>query len=67
MEYIKVKDNGTVLVINRKYIANSQKISSEKIYIDYYSYSEKGDSFKINRAEVNMSIEKLWELLNERD
>ena len=67
MEYIKVNDNGTILVINTKYIANAKKISSEKIYIDYYSYSEKGDSFCIERAEANMLIEELWELLNERD
>lgn len=67
MEYIKVNDNGTILVINTKYIANAKKISSEKIYIDYYSYSGKGDSFCIERAEVDMQIEELWELLNERD
>lgn len=67
MEYIKVNNNGTILVINTKYIANAQKISSKKIYIDYYSYSEKGDSFCIERAEVDMSIEELWVLLNERD
>lgn len=67
MEYIKFNYNGTTLVINKKSIANATKISNDKIYIDYYAYSEVGDSFKIERAEANMSIEDLWILLNERD